>query len=72
MRARRDPFSRETLQPVIETRLNGCSWCGQIAYPRHPLYAIRIERDGGRSDVIGGTFCGWSCAESYHDSKLAR
>lgn len=65
MRSRRDPFARETLVPV---KIQGgkCSWCGQGPQPRHPIYRVVVERDGGRDHMIEGQFCSWGCLDTYH------
>ncbi len=79
MRARRNPFARESYVPVkvptndpvlAQLRPITCSWCSQTAWPRHPLYQIRVESDGGRSNVIRGQFCSWADAEAYHDTRF--
>lgn len=71
MRQRRDPFARITLVPVpMQHASLTCDWCGTPRAPRRPIYALRQESDGGRSSVITGGFCSWSCAEAYHGTTL--
>jgi hypothetical protein len=77
MRRRRDPFARMTYVPVVNTRYPDasptCIECGQPAQPRRPLYMIKIESDQNNRDyVMRGTFCSWSCAESFHDAQIGR
>ena len=70
MRQRRDAFARVTYVPRRIVPLPGhdgwCSWCGTGPVPRHPLYVVVVEHDGGRENTLSGAFCTWSCAESYH------
>jgi hypothetical protein len=77
MRRRRDPFARETLVPVIESTFPhtlGCSWCGQPAAKRRPLYMIQVDRDASTREpaCMRGVFCSWDCAEAYTGGRLAR
>ena len=76
MRARRDPFARQTARPTArrENRQSSCSWCGQGPAPRRPLYTIVIEDDAGahRNAELRGVFESWACAEAYHGTPIAR
>ena len=66
MRSRRDPFARASYVPTRQKH-GTCQWCGTD----HRVFAVRQESDGGRSSNIG-EFCSWSCAETYHDQRIAR
>ena len=78
MRSRRNTFARETYIPVVVARAgqhgpaSTCSWCGQSATPRHPIYDVMIEPDAGRRAGISGHFCSWQCAESYSGAEIGR
>mgnify|MGYP001590499053 FL=1 len=64
MKRRRDPFARESYIPEL---VDGeCWWCPDT----RRAYRIRIEPDSGRETYIKGRFCSWTCAESYHNTKI--
>ena len=68
MRSRRDPFARESFVPVRQHNTT-CQWCGNA---ERRAYSVQRETDGGRTSSLTGTFCSWSCAESYHGEPIAR
>jgi hypothetical protein len=88
MRRRRDPFGRVTYVPVrwsLDLSPAGqCVNCGQRdpkdtrshanadTSPKHRVYSVSVEHDGGRSDTMSGEFCSWDCAEAYHGEDIGR
>jgi hypothetical protein len=75
MRSRRDPFARVTYTTKRQPH-GSCDWCGRGesldgSGTEVKAYVVSEEHDGGRQSNIG-TFCSWSCAESYHDTRIAR